>query len=158
MGKQRTFSLGRIILTDHCTCFAISAIIIFWIIYIATIQFGYFPDIRYAREPLTETAAPFFYNMGVVATLTGIPMIGWRIRFFQTLYRRGVEVNGHIYLEYVLSTKRVEYKYTYQGIDYWRGNALADSKYQNYYNDGDEVILLIDPQNPKRAIIKDLYF
>ncbi|WP_342305558.1 DUF3592 domain-containing protein [Methanolobus sp. ZRKC5] len=71
---------------------------------------------------------------------------------------RGVEVTGHISLEYILSKKRVEYKYTYQGIEYWRGNALSHSIYTNCFNEGDEVTLLVDPQNPNRAVIKDIYF
>ncbi|TQD28350.1 hypothetical protein [Methanolobus vulcani] len=158
MDKQRTFSLGRILTHDYCALVAILMMVIPWAIYFATSQFGYFPDLKHGRDPLTESSAPFFKNMGYYVIFIAIPMLGWRIHLFKTLYKRGVEITGYISFEGVLSRKRIEYKYTYEGVDYWRGNALTDSQYVNIFKEGDEVILLVDPKNPKQAVIKEIYF
>ena len=158
MNQQLTFSLGRVIMHDYCALVAILMMVMPWLIYIATSQFGYFPDLKHGRDPLTESSAPFFKTMGYYIIFIAIPMLAWRVHLFKTLYDQGVEIKGHISFEGVISGKRVEYKYEYEGTSYWRGNALTDSKYANYFKEGDEVILLVDPKNPKRAVIRDLYF
>ncbi|WP_342305211.1 hypothetical protein [Methanolobus sp. ZRKC5] len=85
----------------------------------------------------------------------------WRWHFFHVLYMRSVNVTGYIHSADAFRTggSRVEYKYEYKGEKYWRGNALTHSVFFNCnFHDGDEVVLQIDPENPKWAVIKDIYF
>jgi hypothetical protein len=51
----------------------------------------------------------------------------------------------------------VEYVYTYQGQKYASGNAIHKVKQTQGLKIGEEVLVMIDRNNPKRAFIRDLY-
>ncbi|WP_406661078.1 hypothetical protein V7O66_00725 [Methanolobus sp. ZRKC3] len=81
--------------------------------------------------------------------------------FFHNLYSHGIDITGHIDSPYYYkrSSSRIEYKYEYQGEEYLRGNAIPTSKLMELnFNEGDEVVIRLDPENPKKAVIKDIYF
>ncbi|WP_342304184.1 hypothetical protein [Methanolobus sp. ZRKC5] len=95
-----------------------------------------------------------------VSIITIIFLI-WRWHFFHALCTRSVDVIGYIYSAnaFVSGGSRVEYKYEFQGVKYLRGNALTQKVFFNHeFHEGDEVVLRVDPKNPKRAVIKELYF
>lgn len=158
MGKDtQKPSVTRIILSDFTTALAMLIILVPWIMYIATAYFGFFPSLR-GRDPLTGSDAPFFQNLGIIATLIGIPLLVWRVRSFQALFARGVEVPGRITNVWFHRDRgRIEYEYTYQDKKYSSGNAVMKSGRTNKFRNGDELVLIVDPENPKRALIRELY-
>ncbi len=111
-----------------------------------------------AAGPDRVEAASFFLNMAIVATVVGIPLLVWRLRSFQAHFARGVEVTGRVIaIGFRRDRGRVQYTYTYQGQSYQGANALHKTRKTQGIQPGDEVTLLVDPDNPKRALIRDIY-
>ncbi|SFM92552.1 DUF3592 domain-containing protein [Methanolobus profundi] len=108
-----------------------------------------------------ETQFLSWIKIAVFSSLAGILFLAWRRHFFHELYVKGVDVTGRIDSAQAFKRggSRVEYKYEYQGEKYWRGNTLTASSFRKYgFSEGDEVVLRIDPKNPRRAVIRDIYF
>jgi hypothetical protein len=136
-----SFSIKRIISSDYTAGIFIAFPFTFWIMFLI------FQD-------------NFFEIIAILMTSIGIPVFIWRIHFFKTLYSYGVEITGIItFTTYTGRGDRIIYEYTFDNRKYSSGNAVAPilTKDKNY-NIGDEVLLVVDPKNPKRAVIKELYF
>ena len=150
-------SIFRIIQSDYTACLAVMASLVVWGMYIATEYFGFFPGLG-GRNPLTGEDASFFLILGIITTLIFTPRLIWRIRSFQIIFSRGIEVSGHITnIRFNRDRGRVEYTYTYQGQTYQAGNGVFKTKRTKAIQQGDEVVLMVDRDNPKRAIIRDIY-
>ncbi|NPE31264.1 hypothetical protein HNV12_25565 [Methanococcoides sp. SA1] len=144
MEKQRTLSLRRILSRDGSSFAAVLISLLCWGFYLVENYFGYLIIRGRGAILASESDIQFSLNVAIVVTGVGMVFLIWRLLFFRALYNRGVETTGYVSLEYI-SKQRIEYKYTYQNIDYWRGNALTDRKYRKNYHEGDEVVLLVDP-------------
>jgi hypothetical protein len=150
-------SIVRIIQSDYTAGLAVIAPLVTWGMYIATEYFGFFPGLG-GHNPLTGEDAPFFLILAIITTLIFIPILIWRVRSFQTLFSRGIEVPGHITnIRFNRDRGRVEYTYTYQGQIYQTGNGIYKTKRTKALQQGDEIVLMVDQDNPKRALIRDIY-
>lgn len=137
----RRFSIKRIVSNDYTAGFLMALFVVMWIFYLV----------------FNDSASE---KLAILTTCIAIPVIIWRIYFFKTLYIHGVEVTGNIiYAAYLGRGDRVQYEYTFLNQKYSSGNAVAPilTKDKNY-NIGDEVLLVVDPKKPKKAVIKELYF
>lgn len=150
-------SIFRIIQSDYTAGLAVMAPLVMWGMYIATEYFGFFPGMG-GRNPLTGEDASFFLILGIITTLIFIPLLIWRVRSFQIIFSRGIEVSSHITnIRFNRDRGRVEYTYTYQGQIYQAGNSIHKTKRTKALQQGDEVALMVDPDNPKQSLIRDLY-
>jgi hypothetical protein len=122
-------------------------------------MWGLFIFNRYiASGPDRADAASFFLRLAIAATVIGIPLLIWRIRTFQAHFARGVEVAGKVTgIGFRRDRGRIEYAYSYQGQTYHGANAIHKISKTRYLKPGDEVALLVDPDNPKRAFVRDIY-
>ena len=145
------FNYYEIISADYNSNLAVSSTLVFWVAYAVFYLLQFMPP-------------DFMWRWKIMAasiSIISLTFLVWRRSFFYSIYRNGVDVTGYIHLAnaYVTGGSRVEYKYEYQGKKYWRGNALTHKIFFKHdYHAGDEVVLLINPENPKRAIIKEVYF
>lgn len=98
MEKKRSFPLGRIIIHDRASLLSISAIIVFWGLGELKSYFGYTLT-RRGIVPVTEDLLLSQQEL-VITTIVGTIMLVWRLLLFWALYTQGVEVTGHISLEY----------------------------------------------------------
>jgi hypothetical protein len=101
----------------------------------------------------------------LIATATSVLILVWRIRFYRKLFSAGIQVRGVIvanfdYLQhagrYLLRRIQVEFVYTYQGRPY-RRRADITKGWIAALQPGREVEVIVDPSNPKRAFIKQVY-
>jgi hypothetical protein len=149
--EKQKFDFYRVISADYNSNLAIASSILMWASYI------FFYLLQFEQQGFLwkwRIASIFVSTIAVI-------FLAWRRHFFYSIYVRGVEVIACIYLADAFKTggSRIEYKYEYQGEKYWRGNALTHSSFFKYnFHSGDEVVLMIDPENPKRAVIRDIYF
>jgi len=156
-GETHQPSLLGIIQLDTVALLALLFPLVIWGIYIATTYFGFFPGLG-GRDPLTGADAPLFLYLGLIATVVGIPLLLWRVRSFQSMFRRGIQVRGRITdVSFYRDRGRVEYSYTYEGQTYAGGNAVQKTGRSEALQPGGEVTLLVDPEKPQRAVIRDLY-
>lgn len=158
MSPQRNMpSPFRIIRTDYAALLAVLFPVVIWGMYVATAFFGFFPGLR-GREPLTASDAPFFLYFALIVTLLGIPLLVWRIRSIQSHFKRGVEVPGTITsANFYRGRGRLEYAYSFQDQTYRTGNAVQETKQIKGLQPGDNIILVVDPDKPRKALIRDIY-
>lgn len=144
MNKQKP-SLFRIISNDYPSLLAALFPIIFWIF---TAYFFYSGD----------SSAKLFLLLSTGMSLVGTPVLIWRYRMVASVFEDGMETPGIIQTIYFFRGRgRVEYVYTFQGQKYASGNAINKTKYTRVLRDGQSITVFLDPENPKRAFVKEIY-
>jgi hypothetical protein len=148
----------RVLQSDFIALGSILFPAVMWGMYIVIAYFGFFPGFR-GHDPIQGSeGAPAFLYLGIITTLIGVPLFVWRWRSFQSVFARGRVVTGRIAsVSFSRDRGRVEYSYEYSGQRYHGGNAIMKTKRTKALQEGDEVELIVDPENPKRALIRDLY-
>lgn len=150
-------SAFRIIGTDYTASLAVIFPLVIWAMYVAITFFGFFPGFR-GRDPLTPSVAPFLLNFALILTVVGLPLLIWRIRSIQSHFKRGVEVPGTITsANFYRGRGRLEYAYSFQDQTYRTGNAVQETKQIKGLQPGDNIILVVDPDKPRKALIRDIY-
>jgi hypothetical protein len=150
-------SVFRILQSDYTAGLSLIMIIVVWGMYLILMYYGKIPG-TYGRDPLTTSDAPGFLKIAMGGTLLGIPLLTWRINFFNSLFKNAEKVTGYItYIHFYRDRGKVEYEYTYGNNNYTSHNAIFKSGRTKYYQQGDEITLMVDPENPKKAVIRDLY-
>jgi hypothetical protein len=158
MSEKIKPSIFRIIQSDYLALLGIILPAVSLIMYIAVAYFGYFPGFR-GRDPIQGTdGAPLFFNLFIIGLVIGIPLAIWRIRSIQQLFVKSVEVVGQITdIAFYRDRGRVDYSYTYQDKQYLGGSAIMKTGKTQQLRSGNQVVLLVNPDNPKNALIRDLY-
>lgn len=144
MNKQKP-SLMRVISNDYPSLLAALFPIVFWAF---TAYFYYGGD----------TSSELFLLLSIGITLAAAPVLIWRYRLISSVFEDGMETPGTIQSVYFFRGRgRVEYVYMFQGQKYSSGNAVNRTKYTRTLRDGQPVTVFVDPENPKRAFIKEIY-
>lgn len=151
-------SLFRIITIDRFSFMTLAAPIVVWGLFGALSYFGFLPDLRWGRDPLTRESIPIMLNMAIIATGLAIPLFVWRVWTVWSTLTRGIEVPGQIVeVLFFRDRGRVEYTYTFEGHAHRRGNGIMRTKRTKALKPNNEVVLRAHPRHPKRAYIRDLY-
>lgn len=145
MNPNRNPSLISIVRADYYTFLSILFVVILWVFY-ALFQ------ILNPSIPINS----LFTALGVsfVALIIGI----WRIQMILALFNSGIKLSATITESWFFRGHgRINYAYTYRGHDYLSGNDLVPTGDAKRLRVGDRVTVIIDPDNPARAIIMDLF-
>ena len=158
MTEKAKPSIVRILQSDYLALFGILVPVVTLIMYACVAYFGYFPGFR-GRDPIQGTeGAPFFFYLFIIGLVVGIPLAIWRIRSIQQVFSKSVEVVGQITnISFYKDRGKVEYSYTYQSQSYSGGNAIMKTGKTQQLRSGSQVVLLVNSDEPKRALIRDLY-
>ncbi|MEN8242616.1 MAG: DUF3592 domain-containing protein [Chloroflexota bacterium] len=141
MEKQRP-SLFRIAFTDYPTFLSLISPLILWI--------GYFLS-------KSGTDSSLLY-ISIAVTVAAIPVIIWRILYFLKIFDVGEEATAEILgVRFYRSRGRVDFNYTYKGTDYTSSNLLLASERVRNLTAGKEVTVLVNPENPKKSVIRDMF-
>lgn len=141
MDKPRP-SLSRVAMTDYPTFLAWLSPIIIWAGYV----FGN-PGIN----------SSLFY-IGIAMTVVAIPVILWRILYFLKIFEIGEEATAEILgVNYYRSRGRADFSYNYKGSGYTASNLLLVSGRVRELTAGQKVVILVDPENPKSAVIREMF-
>ena len=74
------------------------------------------------------------------------------------MFSDSVEVVGQITnISFYKDRGRFEYTYTYQGQFYSGNNFIMKTKKIQYLRSNSQVVLLVDPDEPKHTLIQDVY-
>jgi len=158
MTEKTKPSIVRIVQSDYPALLGILVPVVSLIMYVCVAYFGYFPGFR-GRDPIQGTeGAPLFFYLFIIGLVVGIPLAIWRIRSIQQMFSKSVEVVGQITnVSFYKDRGRVEYSYIYRGQNYSGGNAIMKTGKTQQLRSGNQVVLLVNPDEPKRALIRDLY-
>lgn len=150
-------SITKIIRSDYPAFFGLAATGVTWALYAATAYFGYVPGFR-GRDPLTRSDAPFFLYLALAVTVIAIPLVIWRVRSIQAVFAGGIEAVGRITgVAFRRDRGRVEYTYTVKDQTFHGGSAIMKTGQTKRLVVGEEVVVVVDPDNPKRALLRELY-
>jgi hypothetical protein len=140
-------SIIKIIIVDYVALLATLFPAVMWGMYL-------FLVVLKNIQPVDMT----FLAIDSVVTLVSLIVLIWRIRQFFALFSDGLAASATISnVSFFRDRGRVDYIFNYQGQKYASGNAIHKVKQTENLKVGDEVIVIVDRNNPKRAYIRDLY-
>jgi hypothetical protein len=133
---------------------AVIAPLIGIVLYVLTGVFGF----HIFRRGQDVTDAPLTLGMALIATAIGVPLLFWRLKSIQSLFERAIEVPGNIVsANFHRGRGRIEFSYFLQGEEYRGGVAVQENYTVGRLLSRDEVIVVVDPSNPKKAFLRDLF-
>lgn len=145
MNKQP--SLLKIITIDYVAFLGWLFPAILWGMYIGLIILG--------NVKMNDIVLPIIF---ATITVIALAVLVWRIQIFNTVFSDGIETIATISnVSFFRDRGRVDYVYTYQGQKHVSGNAIHKVKETIALNIGEQVVLVVDRNNPKRAFIRNLY-
>ena len=141
-------SLARILSVDYLAFSVVIVPIAAWGFYLVLRLFA--PDNAGAwRHP------------GAPAALTGLSLLVllWRVWLIRSVFRHGVEAPATVtrLKRMRASRTRINYVYAYAGRERTGGNTVSSARVPVTVKPGDTVTLLVDPNHPRRAFIRELY-
>lgn len=144
---NRQPSLLKIITIDYIAFLGWLFPVVMWGIYIALIVLG--------NIKANDFTLPIIF---AVISVVALAILMWRIQVFNTVFSDGIETTATINnVSFFRDRGRVDYVHTYQGQKYVSGNAIHKVKQTLALKVGEQVVLMVDRNNPKRAFIRDLY-
>lgn len=161
MTEKAKPSIVRIVQSDYLAYLGTLIPVITLIIYIGYIciaYFGYLTGFR-GHDPIQGTeGTPIFFYALIIGLVIGTPLAIWRIRYIQQMFSKSVEVFGQITnISFYKDRGTFEYSYTYQGQSYSGKNAIMETRKTQQLRSGSQVILLVNPDEPEHALIRDFY-
>jgi hypothetical protein len=103
-------------------------------------------------------STPTFLPPVLVATTLGIVVFLWRYWMVASLYSYGLDTPATVHeIGFYRDRGRISYVYSFQGQKYVSGSRIMKTKRTRSIQIGDQVNILVDPNDPKRALIRDLY-
>lgn len=107
---------------------------------------------------LDPEAAAFFLYIAPAVTIGGLVLLLWRLWAIRSVFDGGDEVPGVISgTGFFRGRGRVEYIYTYRGHKYQAANAVQSNAHSRALAPGQEVSVMVNRFNPKRAFVRELY-
>ena len=116
---------------------------------------------------MVNVSSPVLYTIVIptsVALVLVAPFIFWRSRIVKRVFLTGVAVRGRAALVvgevgapgyYTRTIPRMRISYRYKGVWYYRTKfCLFPSRMSQT---DQEVVVVIDPENPKRGFVEDIY-
>jgi hypothetical protein len=106
----------------------------------------------------TELSGSGFLNIAIIATAVLLPLCAYRIYAFIGIFKRGLLCKAEITeINFFRDRGRVNFKYALDGMDYTTGTPVMKNARTKALNVGQEVEIVVQPENRTRAFIVDLY-
>lgn len=138
-------SIGRIILNDYPAFLTLCVPAALWVVYVI----GMF---RW------DDGTGVFLYVAAAAAPIGVALLLWRVQHFKSLFEQGQTVTGHIRnIRFYRDRGRIEFSFVHNGQTFTRGNAVMRTRQTRSLRSGEDVVLIFDPADPRRAIVRDLY-
>lgn len=143
--QSKPFSNRRAINNDFSITLAILIPVLLWFVYLLSLF-------------ITRSGLNVVLVLAVAATLLAPLYFWYRLRALRKVLEEGRTVEGLIRNVYFYSDRgRVHYSYQLDGKNYTSSSALHRTTETLAYRDGQTVLLAVDPANPNRAYLRDLY-
>jgi membrane-bound metal-dependent hydrolase YbcI (DUF457 family) len=147
VSSERKASLLQIIWNDGVSFLSAAVIVGFWAV------FFFMPYIKKGWHSDANLAYIF-----AAISAAALVVIFWRVRLIKGIIENGIEAKATISsISFYKDRGRVEYIYNHEGQKYMRGNGIMKTKRTKNLRVDDTVIVMIDPGNPGKALIRDLY-
>ena len=112
----------------------------------------------YALVQRPLTADPYFVFLSAISTAALLGVIAWRIWRIYDMFARGIELPGQItFIRLAKDRGRLQYAYQFGGNPASSWSPVHQTQRVLSLQVGQQVQVLVDPMNPGRAILKELY-
>ncbi|MBI5554036.1 MAG: hypothetical protein HY917_04845 [Candidatus Diapherotrites archaeon] len=107
---------------------------------------------------IPETDNHILGQIGLGALLTGAQLIGWRYLYIRSFFEKETRVPGKVTDWWTERDRgRIYFQYTHEDTVYENNTAVHLNAKTRSFKKGRTVTVLVDPKNPLKAIIEDLY-
>jgi len=145
MNEGRRPTLLRIIDSDYTIALAILVPVIFWLLY-WTLAFLHLVDLK----------VPLYLVIGL--TTAGLLLAAWRCWLISRIFAGGVETRGDVQqIWFYRDRGRMMVTFTWEGQKIQKKSTIPKNDYTETLRKGQEVMLVIDRDQPDRAFLRDLY-
>jgi hypothetical protein len=146
MINRKSPSLVRLIDTDYIALGAVLVPLVMWCMYAVLLLTG-----------SGQAPGGIFFIAAAITVIAALVLL-WRYRTIAGVFADGIEVPATIHnAAFFRDRGRLEYVYTIQGEKYLGGVAVHKNRRTAALRPGEQVVVLVDPDHPKRAFIRDLY-
>ena len=105
-----------------------------------------------------HNSSQLFLLITALVTIIGVPILLQRYRTISSVFTNGTPTKGVITaIGFLRGRGRVEYSYTAQGERYTSSNAINRNGHTRKLRIGQNVNVVVDPDDPKRAFIQEIY-
>lgn len=149
-------SLTKIILRSYSTFLVVLFAVVAWLLsaVLAVSLLG--PAVKDRAHALEGVQSALF--LAIAGSLFAGLFVMLRVRAYRRRFAEGVEVPGII--TFVFSWRgraSVRYAYDYMGQSYKGSGSVMRLTYGRPLRTGTAVTLLVDPQDPKRSLVRDFF-
>jgi hypothetical protein len=103
-------------------------------------------------------AVRLFLPLAIGVTVIGVPVLVRRYRTISSVFAEGEQTKGEITgIGFFRGRGVVKYSYTFQGQKQASDNAINKNGRTRKLRVGQKVTVLVDPNDPKRAFIQEIY-
>jgi len=144
---NREPSFKKMLTNDSMVLFSLVSPLALW---------AFFFVVYFFEDPgIASTGVPSTF---AVLTVLAAAVLVWRVKRIGTIFEQGFEVQGTITRVWFYRGRgTIRYEYTLQGQAYKSGNTVNRTRQTREIAVGQPVTLIVDPDHPKRALIRDLY-
>ena len=99
-----------------------------------------------------------YFWMFVICLIIFVPLLISRVTRIENIFKNGVEVNGVItFINLFKDRGQIKYSFELGGETYEKSHFVHRNKFINSLQHGQEVKIMVLNDNPKRALIKEMY-
>ena len=146
-------SLKQILWTDYAAFINAVLLVMIWAVFIAWV-----PSWRASGPIMSPVVAPYYLGFCLFVSAISLSMLVYRVLLLRRIFSGGDQVRGRITkIDIRRDRGKVEYKYIYHGEERRSGAGIHRTKQTLKLKKNTWVTLMVDPTNPKRAFIRDIY-
>lgn len=151
-------ALKKIIFADYVTLLTILVPFTFLLLYLDATYFGILNAYIASRRNSSPANPTFFLQLALITLTICLPIGIYRVKQIVNHFKDGHEIKGNITSIFFHKDRgRIEYEYIYEGKKYRSGNAIHANRFVKSLKVGQEVSLILAKENPKKALIKEMY-
>jgi hypothetical protein len=146
MDNDPSPSIWRIIDVDYTATVAALAPLVGWFLYLFINFTG------------RDNSGQLYLTIAVAATAIGLIVLALRVLSIRRLFANGQTIAGRVEQVYFHRDRgTVKFTYIYQGEEFRTSSALHRNKRTQALQAGEPVHVVVEENNPKHAMIRDLY-
>lgn len=146
-------ALRQILWTDYTAFIHAVLLVMVWVVFIAWV-----PSWRTSGPIISPKMAPYYLGFCLLISFISLAMLAYRVYLVKMIFSQGDQVRGRITkIEFRRDRGRVEYVFIYKGEERRVRAGIHRTKQTLALKKGARVIIMVDPSNPEKAFIHDLY-
>ncbi len=156
--ENSNYSLKVILLNDYISFLAGIFPLVILGITIFTQLFGFFPDLKRGRPPLGTEAIPFFIQFGLIAIVIGAIIIALRVVKIKKILEQDIEVDGKVTKVWKYRDSwRIYFTYRYKNMEFDNSILTVYNKKTKVLMPNKKIRVIINPEDPLKATIKEVF-